>query len=364
MRVSARRTATWLLVGCLGGLAGCKPEASGPPPMVRPVLSIVVQRQAARVADSLTGTVQPRYRVELGFQVAGRMLSRNANVGDRVVKGQQLATIDPSVQRQAVVAAHAELVSAEAVRINADATFERKRALAATGTGTQADLDAATASCDTARARVEEATAGLQKAIDQLTYTNLISGYDGVIVAWPAEVGEVVAVGQPIVTIARPDPRDAVFDVPDDKLGAFPQGAVFEVSLLAAEDIAASATVREIAPQSDATTRTRRIRLTLDNPSQGFRLGTTIRLVVVTSQPEQIEIPGDAVLDEGGATRVWLVGPGNKVVQRRVTLGAHDNGRVVVTGGLSGGERLIVVGIHSLAEEQQVKVPEAQETPS
>jgi RND family efflux transporter MFP subunit len=331
---------------------------------VRPVLSIIVQRQTAQAAESLTGSVEPRYQVDLGFQTPGRMLSRNANVGDRVVKGQQLATVDPTVQRQAVVAAQAQLVNAEAVKTNAEATFERKRSLAATGTGTQADLDAATASRDSARASVDEAKASLQKAIEQLAYTYLISGYDGVIVAWPAEVGEVVAVGQAIVTIARPNPRDAVFDVPDDKLGAFPPGAVFPVSLLAAADITAQATVREIAPQSDAATRTRRIRLTLNNPSQAFRLGTTIRLVVATGQPGQIEIPADAVLDEGGATRVWLVGTDSKVVQRRLTLGARDGDRVVVTGGLSGGERLIVVGIHSLSDGQQVKVPEALETPS
>ena len=364
MRLSPRRTAAWLLVGCLGGLAGCKPEASSPPPVVRPVLSIVVRRQSAHVAERLTGTVQPRYQVDLGFQTSGRMLSRNVNVGDRVVKGQQLATVDPTVQRQALVAAQAQLVNANAVWIYADATFERKHALAATGSGTQADLDAATASRDSARASVDEAKASLQKATEQLAYTSLISGYDGVVVAWPAEVGEVVTVGQSIVTIARPDPRDAVLDVPDDQLPAFPPGATFQASLLAAEDISAQATVREIAPQSDAATRTRRIRLTLDNPSQDFRLGTTIRLLVVTSQPEQIEIPAEAVLEEGGATDVWLVGPGSKVVRRRVTLGTRDDDRVMVTDGLSGGERLVVVGIHSLSDGQQVKLPEAQETSS
>jgi len=364
MRTGATPTAATLLaLACLGCLSGCHPKASEPQ-LVRPVLSIVVQRQTAQVAESLTGMVQPRYEVDLGFQVSGRMLSRNANVGDRVVPGQQLAAIDPTTEQQGVVAAHAALASAEAERINAEATFERKRDLAATGTGSQADLDAATASRDSARARVDEAKANLQKAVEQLAYTNLISGYDGVIIGWPAEAGEVVSVGQKIVTIARPDPRDAVFDVPDDKLGAFPPGAVFQVSLLAAEDVTAKATVREIAPQSDSTTRTRRIRLTLDNPSEAFRLGTTIRLVVVRNPPEQIAIPANAVLDEGGATRVWLVGPGDKVMQRRVTLAARDGDRVIVTGGLSGGERLIVVGIHSLSEGQQIKVPEAQETAS
>jgi RND family efflux transporter MFP subunit len=316
----------------------------------------MIVQPASRTADGFTGTVQPRYQAELSFQTIGRMNSRDVNVGDIVAKGQKLGSLDPVVARFAVVSAQADIVSTRAVLVNAEATLERKRALVKTGSGTQADLDAATASEQTAQARVTQAEAGLQKAIEQLGYTTLNSTYDGVVVSWSAEVGQVISLGQTVVTIARPDVRDGVFDIPDDRIDRFTQGAIFPVSLFGQDNICARATVREIAPQSDSTTRTRRIRFTLDNPPEAFRLGTTIRLAVTAETQPQIEIPLGAILKLNGRETVWIVGPDSRTMLRPVTLGASGDNRVVVTSGLTRGDRVITAGVHSLSEGQLVKL--------
>ena len=332
-----------------------------PPPPIRPVLSLVVQPAAARAERAFAGTVEARYQAQLGFQTAGRMISRSANVGDRVAKGQQLATLDAAVARLALTSSQADLANAQAMLTNAAATYARQQELIKTQSVSQSQLDAAVATRDTAQAKVNQAKASLQKIQEQLGYTTLASDYDGVVASWDVEVGQVVSQGQTVVTIARPDARDGVFDVPDDLLGRFLPGARFEVGLLANPNLTVAGVVREIAPQSDAATRSRRIRLTLVDAADAFRLGTTVRIALTGTETLAIEVPSSAVLNRDGKTSVWLVGPDGKAVSRPVELGAARESAVAITEGLSAGDRVITAGVHSLSEGQPVKLSESQE---
>ena len=346
-------SARLFLIGCAVALSGCEKESEAP--VIRPVLSMVVQ-PASRIVDSFTGTVQPRYQAELGFQAIGRMNARDVNVGDIVAKGQKLGALDPTVARLGVVSAKADIINARAVLVNAEAALERKRSLVKTGSGTQADLDTATASEQTAQARVTQAEANLQKADEQLGYMTLNSAYDGVVVSWSAEIGQVVSLGQTVVTIARPEIRDGVFDIPDDRINRFVPGSTFQVLLLVQDSVSARATVREIAPQSDPTTRTRRVRFTLEDPSEAFRLGTTIRLAAAKQEEDHIEIPPGAILSLNGHDSVWTVGSDNKTMLRAVIVAECNADRAVVTSGLKLGDRVVTAGVHSLSEGQSVKL--------
>ena len=339
----------------LGGCERKPAEAAAP---VRPALTVVVEPAAPPAERRFTGTVAPRYEAKLGFQATGRMTARNVDVGDRVVQGRMLATLDPTVLRLAVVGSKADLANARAALVNAKATNDRQQELIRTGSVSQAQVDAALAARDTAQAKVGQAQASLQKAEEQLGYASLRSGYDGVVESWTAEVGQVVAAGQAVVTVARPDLRDAVFDVPDDRVARFAAGRAFTVALLADPAVSAQATVREIAPQSDQLTRTRRVRLTLEAAPAAFRLGTTVTLGLVEAVPgpARIVLPAGAAVERDGATTVWTVDPQNRLRARAVTLGERDPGTVTVATGLAAGDRVLIAGAHSATEGQAVKI--------
>ena len=339
-------------------LASCdrKKEAEAPP--VRPVLSLVVEPETTQLFGPFTGTVEPRYRTDLGFRTAGRMVSRNANVGDSVKKGDLLASLDASVARFGLASAKADLANSQAALANASRTEQRKTVLLQTGSTAQSQVDTAVADKDTAEAKVNQSQASLVKAQQQLDFTDLHSEYDGVIQTWNVEVGQVVTTGQTVVTVAQPGVRDGVFDIPDDLLAKFQPGAKFSVSLQADATIAVAGEVREIAPQSDAATRTRRIRLTLSDPSEAFRLGTTVSLTLNEPRPATVTVPVTAVLEKDGQASVWLVSSNNTAVSKPVTLGARQNDRVTVTDGLAKGDRLITAGVHSLADGQPIKLLE------
>ncbi len=345
-------------------LAACQPsqEEPGPPP-VRPVLTTLAEPTESVIFGPFAGTVEPRYQSQLGFQIGGRVVARDVTVGDVVKKGQRLAALDPIVSRFDLTRAEAELADARAQSENAAATEARTRRLMEGGNVTQAQLDAAVARRDTAQARLAQAGASLQKARDQIGYTELHADFDGVVTQRLAEVGQVVSPGQGIVTLARPETREAVVDIPETLVGAMPQDGVFTVSLQSAPEITARGRVREIAPFADTGTRTRRIRMTLEDPGPAFRLGATITVSLVRPTPRRFLLPATALLTADGRRSVWIASETDgkwQVTRRDVTLTAEPDGgpKVAVGGGLQPGERVVVAGIHSLTDGQPVRLPD------
>ncbi|WP_152046282.1 efflux RND transporter periplasmic adaptor subunit [Aureimonas psammosilenae] len=352
-----------LVIAALAGLSACtEKDDEAPPPPVRPVLSTVV-RSVERVDARFAGTVQPRFQTDRGFQVLGRIQSYDVDVGDLVKKDQPLAALDPTPFALDVRSREGDLERARSQAANAEAGAERTRRLVAQNVSSQAELDADIQAREAGEASVRQAEAELAKAREQLGYATLLSDGDGVVTAKDADVGQTVAAGQKVMTVARTDIREAVVDLPETVVGALGRNATFRVLLQADPTITATGRVREIAPQADAATRTRRVRITLDDPSPAFRLGTTITATPVSPprEGEPVELPRSAILQKDGAARVWLVDTAARTVRTvpvELASGSQSDGVARVSGGLTAGQRVVVAGVHALTEGQEVKLDE------
>ena len=267
-----------------------------PPPPVRPVLTRVIEPVTKQIFGPFAGTVEARYTTDLGFRVSGRIVSRDVNVGDLIAKDSVLASLDPRMEVLSLASSRADLANAQAQLANASGTEQRQSTLLQTGSTPQSQVDLAVANRDSAKAKVEQSEAALTKAREQLEFTTLHSDFAGVVNKWTAEVGQVVASGQAVVTVARPDQRDAVFDVPDDLITKVRNDRSFAVSLQADLNVSTQGDVREIAPEADGATRTRRIRLTLPNAPDVFRLGSTVTITLETKTAPTITVPTTAIL--------------------------------------------------------------------
>jgi membrane fusion protein, multidrug efflux system len=342
-------------------LTGCQEKATAPEP-IRPVLSMVV---APKEATSVTvvGTVQPQFKTDFGFRMLGRLIARPVNIGETVEKGQALAAVDSLAAELAVRASLAELSTAQGRLANASGTADRQRTLIETGATNKATLESAEQSNAAAQAAVVRAQANLTKAREQLGYTRISADYAGVVTAVGAEVGQIVAPGQTVVTVARPDIREAVIDVADQLAGALRVGMPLGVTLQLDPRIRAEGKVREIAPQSDAVTRSRRVRITLTAPPEAFRLGTTITTAIPGGAVRGFRLPATAVLTKDGKSSVWLLDPATKsVTLRDVQLVSNPDGSVDVTSGIEAGTRIATAGVHHLKEGQKVRL-EQEATP-
>jgi RND family efflux transporter MFP subunit len=328
--------------------SGCKPETKAPEP-VRPVLSTVVEpmRSSSTVA---VGTVEPRFKTDLSFRLLGRLIARRVNVGDLVGQGDVVAAIDSTALEFAVRSGQAQLA-------NTSATEERQRTLITTDATTKATLDNAVQARAGAEASVARAQANLTKALEQLGYAQLKSDFAGVVTAVGADVGQVVSPGQSVVAVARPDIREAVVDIGPDFPVSLTVGLPFIVSLQLLPGVEVEGQIREIAPQADPVTRTRRVRIALNDPPASFRLGATVT-AKLSSERSALYVPPSAVLSKDAESFVWVVDlPASTVSLRRVDLSRDATG-IQVTGGLDAGTRIVTAGIHSLAQGQQVKIQE------
>jgi membrane fusion protein, multidrug efflux system len=351
--IALRRLA---LLGAVLLVAGCNEKNTAAPPPIRPVLSVVATPTLGRTV-SFAATIEPRYSAVLGFRILGRIIARNANVGDVVSKGALLAVLDSVSLELAVRSALAAVANAQAQLVNASANETRQRTLFEQNNTAQAQLDSARMGMETAEAAVTQAQANLNKAQEQLGYAQLRADFDGVVTAVDAEVGQVVSPGQKVVTLARPDVREAVVDVPDELASRLGESARFEIAHESDPSAKATGRIREIAPQADAATRTRRLRLTLDNAPETFRLGAIVRATLESGATPHIELPASAIVDSDGKTSVWIVDPAASTVSLHpITIAAASGGSVEVTGGLTQGSRVVTAGVHSLAPGQSVRI--------
>lgn len=324
----------------------------------RPVLSVVVE-PVPEATLTLPGTVNARIETEFGFRILGRIVARNVQVGDIVKKGDVLAAIDPLSLELAVRSSQSDLSNAQAQLANAVTNEQRQQTLFERQSAAKATFETAQQERATAQANVNKAQANLDKANEQVGYTQLLSEFDGVVTSTSAEVGQVVSAGQSVVTVARPEDRDAVIDVPEAAGALLKSGAVFDVSLQLDTTIHTKGLVREIAPEADDATRSRRTKLALQNPPEALRLGSVITASATPDEHPIIRLPSSAIRRDGSKTFVWVVDDkAGKVSSREVTpeAGSVPGGTIVIAAGINAGERIVVAGVNQLKDGQAVRI--------
>lgn len=344
-----------LLLGCLL-LAACSKEEPAPEP-VRPVLSTIVSAQNQAQLGRFAGDIEARYQSSLGFRVSGRIARREVDVGAQVAAGDLLAVLDPTDQQNRLRSSQGDLARVEAQYVNAQANARRQQELFDQGVGAQAGLDIALTDLKTAKASRDQAQAAVGQSRDQLSYSELRADHAAVVTEWRAEAGQTVAAGQEVVTLARPDIKEAVIDLPADLAGRLPVGVKMQVAAQLDPSVQTTGTVREIEPQADSSTRTRRARLTLADTPAGFRLGTAISVTLSSAIAPQIELPLSTLLEVDGKTQVWVIDTQARTVSTRdVQVLSRGPSLALIGSGLQPGERVVTAGVHSLKPGQKIKI--------
>jgi len=137
-------------------------------------------------------------------------------LGQHVQAGQPLVQLDPQDLKLTEEAARAGLASAEAQATQAAADLRRFKELRAQGFISEAELERHTTSERAAQAALRQARAQTGVQANQAGYAVLTATAAGVITAVDVEPGQVVAAGQPVLTLAHDGARDVVFSVPED----------------------------------------------------------------------------------------------------------------------------------------------------
>jgi hypothetical protein len=177
------------------------------------------------------------------------------------------------------------------------------------------------------------------------------------------EVGQVVAEGLPVVSIANPGEPEIVVDVPEDQVEAF-KTAGFKASLASAPADTFEVALRELSPQAVAQTRTYRARLKPVN-ARTLPLGATATLLTdrVVSGTPVAAVPSTAITQDKGQPALWVVKrigkePLGTVELLGVSMHGYRNDEVLVSGPPDG-EQVVTAGVQKMAPGLKVALPGA-----
>jgi membrane fusion protein, multidrug efflux system len=335
-------------------LQSCKkPEEPPLPP--RPALVIEAassdQSQASMV---LIGEVRSRYTSNQGFRIQGKIISRSAEVGDMVKKGDELARIDPKDNQLLTKAAGADVTAAKANYDLALAEVLRVRKLVQQKFMSESALDTQESQLKTAAARLKQVEAQEDISQNQSRYTRLTADKDGVITQINAEPGQVVEAGEVIAQIADLNQIEVLVAVPESRIENVKQGDSVEIRLWAQQDKTYQGKVREITPAASEATRAFDMRVTVSNPDEQIKLGMTAGVIFPNEGDSNVILPSAAVTEKAGKTIVWVINKDGIANPREVTITAFSEDGIGVTSGLEPGELVAVAGVHTLVAGQKV----------
>jgi len=337
-------------------IVGCAADPKPAEPL-RPAIAAQPVPLESLAIETYSGDVRARYQSMLGFRIGGKIQSRPVNNGERVHKGQVLATLAPEDAMLALNSAEAAVASAQADLSLADAELERHRQLLDKHYVSKTLFDARVNQQKAAKARLDQVVAQSQVARNQSRYTRLVADADGVITAVNAEVGQVVAAGTPVVTLAQAGDLEVEIDVPESRYAEFKPGRQLILELWSEGGKRYSGKIREVASEADAATRTYAVRVGFDQPDESVQLGMTARVFFTdATAPAAVLIPLAALYEKDGKTAAWVIDPKtHKVSLREVRVGKYREDGVSVISGLMPGDWIVAAGVHKLVAGQPVR---------
>jgi RND family efflux transporter MFP subunit len=342
-------------------VSGCaeKPAAE----QLRTVRTAEIRYDKAKETNRYVGTVQSRHEVNEAFRVGGKVVQRKVEVGQKVRTGDVLAVLDDTDYRLAEDAARQALIAATSQARQAASDRQRLNALKADGSVSESDDEKAQTGAQTTSATAEAEAKKLALARNRLKYTVLRASQGGVVTAVKFEVGQVVAEGQPVVSIANEGEPEIVADVPEDHLAVFGTSR-YKAWLASAPEQTFDVVLRELSPQAAAQTRTFRARLKPAKP-RPLPLGATATLVVErpVGEAPAAAIPASAITQSKGQPAVWVVRRAGSesdgtVELIGVTVHGYRNDEALISGPPAG-DLVVTAGVQKMAPGLKVALPGA-----
>jgi len=344
--------AGWLMIVLMAG--GCSKQAVKDPRLQSPRVEVFKAKTAGSNGRTFTGIVEARVQSDLSFRVAGKILERSVDVGQRVQKGQPLMRLDPEDLTLSAAAQQANVEAARAKYTQAKADETRSGMLVKSGVISPREYDQDRAALDTAKAQLEAAEAQARVSNNSSEYAILLADADGVIVRTLSEPGQVVAAGQTVIQLAHDGPREALINLPE---GVRPDLGAIASARLYGQDQMYQASLRQLSDAADPASRTFEARYVLEGEAASAPLGSTVTITLLTKQTsgnQSVRVPVGAVYDRGSGPGVWIVDDKSEVKFRLVQIDSIGQEEVVVSHGVQAGEKVVALGAHLLHEGQVV----------
>ena len=352
----------------------------------------VVSEYTVENTVTATGTIEPVETVEVGTQVSGKVEKIYVDFNDVVKKGQLLAELDKLTLNQNVSRAKASLTSAESQLNYAKLTYERTKQLYESNAATLASYQEAQNTYTQAQMSKKNAQAAYDQALVDLSYAEIYSPIDGVVLDRAVEVGQTVAASfstPTLFTLANDLTKmqvEAAVDEADIGQVKIGQRVNFTVDAYSYETF--DGTVNQIRMKATTTSNVVKYTVIISAPNPDLKLfpGMTANVTIITEEETGLAVPAEAfnftpdeqvlkamrkngkpeemggkpqgerpMMDgqSSGMSMVWLK-KGNEIMPRPVKTGMSDVAYKIVEEGLQAGDS-VVLSAQYVAKEKQVK---------
>jgi len=342
MNRSSIRICALVAIAVLGSGCGGKdaPEA-GVAVRRTPVTTATAVRQQVDAAETTVGRIEATASPALAAETSGRVVRLLADGGSVVRRGQVLAELDGEPQRLAVASARANVERLEALLANQQRTVNRYQELRSKAVS-ESMLEEALAQQSARQAELNDARARLAEAEYRLDRTRIKSPVDAVVERRLISVGDFVAPGTPIVTIVGREHMRVVLPFPERLSGQLRPGLSVTLDQPARPGSTISGTVAEVRPM--VGTNNRAVEALVDlPPGSDWPAGGSVTARVVLASRDGVVVPAASVVRRPAGDVVYVVS-GDKVAERKVTVGIRDMQRAEILAGVEPGESVVVSG--------------------
>jgi HlyD family secretion protein len=373
--------------------------------------------QTGYISESVTATgkVQPVDTVTVGTQVSGTLSKLYADFNSTVKKGQLLAELDKTLLQATVDQSKASLVQAQSNSTYQTGNFDRQKQLYATGSISKAEYEQALNTFNAAKATVNSVQAQLRSAQRNLSFAEIYSPIDGVVLNRHISVGQTVAASfstPTLFVIAKDITKMQVQAFVDEAdIGNVKTGLRATFTVDAFIDDVFKGTVKEIRLQPSSSSNVVTYTTLIDAPNDDKKLmpGMTASITIFTKEVEnamlipasavkfkpdstmaaQYEIVRDPAVrksksnakrsggekssKEGGSVSkdesantsyVWVLQNDKKLIQKKIKTGLNDNTHIEILEGLSLNDLVVTSASTGSGSAQTQKAAASPFTPA
>ena len=354
---------------CTLGLAGiitvsCGGKNTQQKTLATPVTVYQVNQQQAVFYNTFPATVAALNQVDLRSEVSGYITDINFKDGQLVAKGMKLYTVDQQQYKAVYEQAVANLNSAKANLVKAQQDADRYDQLARNDAIAKQVEEHAQADLESAKMQVVAAEKNVNSVQTNLRYSIIEAPFNGIIGISLVKLGSSVTGGQTMLnTISSVDPIAVDFAVDEKQISRFndlwqskvsDRDSIFTIILPDGKLYPYYGQISLIDRAVDSQTGTIKVRLVFSNPKNILKPGLTCNVRVKNSSgANALLIPFKAVTEQMGEYFVFVVN-GNKVSQRKISIGDDINGMLIVKDGLQSGEKVVVDGIQKIKDNSEV----------
>lgn len=335
---------------------------------------VTVTTPASTEPLTLPGETAAWYESTIYARVSGYVGTWSVDIGDRVHKGQVLATIETPELDAQLLAARARLRSAEAlVKVRqaqasfAQSTYERWRD-SPKGVVSEQEREEKKAGFDSANAQLNAAQADVnldQAEVDRITafeqFKQVTAPFDGTIVERRIDIGNLVTADSttnttPLYRMTQNSPIRVFVDVPQSAVDQMKVGVAARISTGGLSNHAVDGKITRTAQAINSQARTLHIEVDLPNEDGSLVPGMYVQVGFQLPAVGRFQVPAAALTFSADGPHVAVVGADGRVAFRKVTI-ARDDGKVVELGsGVSLGDRVVLNISSQIADGQEVTV--------